>query len=88
MFPLILKPQGIRFHITPNDFGEDLFVHRSSIKSDGLRSRAEGEMVEFAVESGSDGRTKVVNVTGSAGAAVQCGRGGGGGDGGRGGRDG
>ncbi|CAM8970015.1 unnamed protein product [Rhodiola kirilowii] len=74
--------------ITPNDGGEDLFVHQSSIKSDGFRSLEEGETVEFAVESGGDGRTKAVDVTGPDGAAVQGGRGGGGGGGGRGGRDG
>uniref|UniRef100_A0A7N0U5X1 CSD domain-containing protein n=1 Tax=Kalanchoe fedtschenkoi TaxID=63787 RepID=A0A7N0U5X1_KALFE len=65
--------------ITPDDGSEDLFVHQSSIKSDGFRSLAEGEKVEFGVESGSDGRAKAVDVTGPDGAPVQGGRSGGGG---------
>ncbi|KAK9820848.1 hypothetical protein WJX81_008334 [Elliptochloris bilobata] len=44
--------------ITPDDGGEDLFVHQTSIITDGFRSLAEGEQVEFFVESGDDGRTK------------------------------
>ncbi|CAM8937837.1 unnamed protein product [Rhodiola kirilowii] len=66
--------------ISPNDGGEDLFVHQSSIQSDGFRSLADGETVEFGVESGNDGRTKAVDVTGPDGAPVQgSGRSGGGG---------
>ncbi|CAO2045690.1 unnamed protein product [Urochloa humidicola] len=49
--------------ITPEDGSEDLFVHQSSIKSDGYRSLNEGDTVEFAVGSGDDGRTKAVDVT-------------------------
>lgn len=78
--------------ITPNDGGEDLFVHQSSIRSEGFRSLGEGENVEFQVECGDDGRTKAVDVTGPDGAAVQGTRrdsyGGGGGGGGRGSRGG
>ncbi|GKB23524.1 glycine-rich protein 2 [Tanacetum coccineum] len=40
--------------ITPEDGGEDLFVHQSSIKSDGFRSLGDGESVEYVIESGSD----------------------------------
>lgn len=61
--------------ITPTDAGEgaadDLFVHQSSIHAEGFRSLAEGETVEFNVETGEDGRTKAVNVTGPEGAHVQ-----------------
>ncbi|KAF8410433.1 hypothetical protein HHK36_002962 [Tetracentron sinense] len=53
--------------ITPDDGGEDLFVHQSSIKSEGYRSLAEGEAVEFQIECGDDGRTKAVDVTGPDG---------------------
>ncbi|XP_059296844.1 cold shock protein 2-like isoform X1 [Lycium ferocissimum] len=57
--------------VTPDDGGEDLFVHQSGIRSEGFRSLAEGEPVEFDVESGDDGRTKAVNVTGPGGAPVK-----------------
>ncbi|KAK8364469.1 hypothetical protein V6Z11_A03G236900 [Gossypium hirsutum] len=43
--------------ITPTDGGEDVFVHQSSIRSDGFRSLADGEEVEFVIES-SEGRSK------------------------------
>ncbi|PHT29509.1 Cold shock domain-containing protein 3 [Capsicum baccatum] len=53
------------------------------IRSEGFRSLAEGESVEYEVENGSDGRTKAVDVTGPDGAAVSGGsRSGGGGGGG------
>ncbi|EAZ41398.1 hypothetical protein OsJ_25919 [Oryza sativa Japonica Group] len=47
--------------ITPDDGGEDLFVHQSSLKSDGYRSLNDGDVVEFSVGSGNDGRTKAVD---------------------------
>jgi cold shock CspA family protein len=75
--------------ITPSNGGDDLFVHQTSIQTDGYRSLREAEEVEFDVESGDDGRTKAVNVTGPGGAPPLGGgdRGGGGGGfgGGRGG---
>ena len=71
--------------ITPNDGAEDLFVHQSSIRSEGFRSLGEGETVEYQIESGNDGRTKAVDVTGPGEGPVQGSRGGGGGGGGRGG---
>ena len=33
--------------ITPEDGGNDCFVHHSAIQADGFRSLAEGEKVEF-----------------------------------------
>lgn len=74
--------------ISPTDGGEDLFVHQSSIKSEGYRSLAEGEQVEFEIDTGDDGRTKAVDVSGPDGAYVQGSRRDGGGSGGRGGRGG
>ncbi|KAF7849944.1 hypothetical protein BT93_L0103 [Corymbia citriodora subsp. variegata] len=56
--------------ITPDDGSEDLFVHQSSIQSEGFRSLAEGETVEFQIESDGN-RTKAVDVTGPGGVAVQ-----------------
>jgi|Transcript_9273 cold shock CspA family protein len=56
--------------ITPTDGGADLFVHQSSIHSEGFRSLDEGEEVEFRIiEEG--GRTKAVDVTGPQGAYVR-----------------
>ncbi|KAF6163987.1 hypothetical protein GIB67_028691 [Kingdonia uniflora] len=70
--------------ITPNDGSEDLFVHQSSIKSEGYRSLAEGEEVEFVIEEGDNGKTKAVDVTGPDGVYVKGAsrdsNGGGGGD--------
>ncbi|PFH33522.1 cold-shock DNA-binding domain-containing protein [Besnoitia besnoiti] len=56
--------------ITADD-GTDLFVHQSEIRAEGFRSLAEGEEVEFVVQTSSDGRQKAVNVTGPNGSAVQ-----------------
>lgn len=57
--------------ITPDEGGEDLFVHQTSIHAEGFRSLREGEAVEFEVESSDDGRTKALSVTGPGGAFVQ-----------------
>ncbi|GFZ00585.1 glycine rich protein 2 [Actinidia rufa] len=70
--------------ITPDDGSEDLFVHQSSIRSEGFRSLGDGESVEFVVETGGDGRTKAADVTGPNESPVQGSTRGGGG-GGRGG---
>ncbi|KAL3383150.1 hypothetical protein AABB24_002570 [Solanum stoloniferum] len=59
--------------ITPSDGSEDLFVHQSGIRSEGFRSLAEGEEVEYQIESGSDGRAKACDVTGPDGAPVKGG---------------
>lgn len=48
-----------------------LVLLQTSIITDGFRSLAEGEQVEFYVESGDDGRTKAVQVTGPGGAPPQ-----------------
>ncbi|EFJ06209.1 hypothetical protein SELMODRAFT_186937 [Selaginella moellendorffii] len=79
--------------ITPDDGGEDLFVHQSSIHADGFRSLKDGEAVEFTIDRSEDGRTKALDVTGPEGSFVQgagadSGRGGGGRFGGGGGRSG
>jgi len=41
--------------ITPNDGSTDVFVHFSAISSEGFRSLAEGQVVQFNVESGPKG---------------------------------
>ncbi|XVE82478.1 hypothetical protein DITRI_Ditri16bG0008000 [Diplodiscus trichospermus] len=56
--------------IRPDDGGEDLFVHQSSIKSEGFRSLAEGESVEFTVSQGNGGKTQAVDVTAIGGSRI------------------
>ena len=48
--------------ITPNDGGEDIFVHYSNINGDGFKTLREGQEVEFEVSQGRKGleATKVV----------------------------
>lgn len=41
--------------IAPDDGGKDVFVHYSSIESDGFRSLAENDAVEFELGSGPKG---------------------------------
>lgn len=66
---LLYFVQGYGF-ITAED-GTDLFVHQSEIRAEGFRNLAEGEQVEFVIQTSSDGRKKAVNVTGPNGAYVQ-----------------
>jgi CspA family cold shock protein len=47
--------------ITPDNGGEDLFVHHSEIKGAGFKSLAEGAKVEFETGRGDKG-PKAVNV--------------------------
>ncbi|KAK9095994.1 hypothetical protein Sjap_021491 [Stephania japonica] len=74
--------------ITPSDGSEDLFVHQSSIRSDGFRALHDGDHVEFSVDYARDGRRKASDVSGPEGSQVPSsaggGRGGGGFYGGRG----
>ena len=41
--------------ITPDDEGEDLFVHFSNIEGDGFRRLREGETVEYEAAQGRKG---------------------------------
>ncbi len=41
--------------ISPEEGGEDVFVHYSAIKADGFRTLAEGQTVDYEVERGPKG---------------------------------
>lgn len=43
--------------------GKDVFIHYSNIVMDGFRSLDEGDIVDFEIGSGNDGRDQAVNVT-------------------------
>jgi len=56
--------------ITPEDGSADIFVHQTAILVEGFRSLAEGEPVEFKIQT-ENGKSKAVDVTGPDGADVQ-----------------
>jgi cold shock protein len=43
------------FGFIEQDTGEDVFVHFSAIEMDGFKTLAEGQLVEFEVQSGAKG---------------------------------
>lgn len=49
------------FGFIEQDSGEDVFVHYSSIQSDGFKTLAEGQPVEFELTEDAKG-TKAINV--------------------------
>ena len=49
--------------ITPEDGSKDLFVHFSAISSQGFRTLAEGQRVEFDVENGPKGPSATTVTT-------------------------
>ncbi len=73
------KKGTVKFFNAEKGFGfissegqEDVFVHFSSIESQGFRSLAEGEQVEFDVEADpKNGKNRAVRVTGPGGASVK-----------------
>ena len=57
--------------IIPDDRTADVFVHQTEIQTEGFRSLADGEPVEYTPELDNTGRTKATKVTGPGGARVQ-----------------
>eukprot|EP00980_Cylindrotheca_fusiformis_P022949 scaffold9948_cov129-Cylindrotheca_fusiformis.AAC.17 len=57
--------------IIPDDDGPDVFVHQTEIKSEGFRSLADGEAVEYVPQEDNNGRVKATKVTGPGGATVE-----------------
>ena len=63
--------QGFGF-ILPDDGSSDIFVHQTAIQAQGFRSLADGEEVEYQVDTDEvTGRRKAVSVTGPGGVDVQ-----------------
>ena len=63
------KTKGFGF-ITPNDGGDDVFVHQTAIVSDGFRSLSDGAAVEYQVGVQDNGKTRAVDVTGPGGEKI------------------
>lgn len=57
--------------IAPDDDSGDVFVHQTAIITEGFRSLAEDERVEFNLETDDSGRRKAMDVTGPDGADVK-----------------
>lgn len=57
--------------IVPEDGSSDIFVHQTAIQTEGFRSLADGESVEYEVEVDASGRRKATSVTGPEGSDVQ-----------------
>jgi CspA family cold shock protein len=49
--------------IQPDDGGKDVFLHVSAVESAGLQSPADGQKVEYELESGRDGKTSAGNLS-------------------------
>ncbi len=48
--------------IQPEDGSKDVFLHISAVESAGLQSPADGQKVEYELESGKDGRSSAGNL--------------------------
>lgn len=48
--------------ITPDDGGDDVFVHHSEIKTTGYATLYEGQKVEYEIGEGQKGRACATNV--------------------------
>lgn len=50
------------FGFISKEDGEDIFVHYSEIQMDGYKTLHDGDIVEYEVSKGTDGREQAVNV--------------------------
>lgn len=48
--------------ITPDDGGQDVFLHISAVERAGLSSVAEGQKLSYELQRGRTGKTEAVNV--------------------------
>ena len=48
--------------ITPDDGAKDAFVHISAVERAGLQSLAEGQLVQFELQRGQNGKTSAENL--------------------------
>ena len=49
--------------IEPEDGSKDVFLHVSAVERAGLHSPAEGEKIQYELESGRDGKTSAGNIS-------------------------
>ncbi len=49
--------------IQPEDGSKDVFLHISAVEGAGLQSPADGQKIQYELESGRDGRTSAGNVS-------------------------
>jgi len=58
--------------LTPDQGGEDVFVHQSSIISDGFRTLKEDMSIEFEIGRDQNGKLSAKNVTGPGREPIVC----------------
>ena len=48
--------------IQPEDGSKDVFLHISAVESAGLQSPADGQKIQYELETGRDGKTSAGNI--------------------------
>ena len=48
--------------ITPNDGGNDLFLHKTALGNSGLDSVEENQKISYDIETGKGGKVSAVNI--------------------------
>ncbi len=49
--------------IQPEDGSKDVFLHVSAVESAGLQSPADGQKIQYELETGRDGKTSAGNIS-------------------------